>query len=63
MPKCIDGPIEETYDIVDQFANEGLRTLVYAYKMMTQEELKLFKEKLEIAKQDMKNRCVLNVSI
>ena len=58
LPNCIDGPIDRTYDIVDQFANEGLRTLVYGYKMLNPEELKVFKENLEIAKQDMKNRFV-----
>ena len=58
LPRCIDGPIDKTYDIVDQFANEGLRTLVYAYKMLAPEELKVFKENLELAKQDMKHRLV-----
>ena len=56
LPNCVDGPIEETYKIVDQFANQGLRTLVYAYKIMSQEEVKLFKEKVETAKQNMHNR-------
>ena len=60
LPNCIDGPIDKTYDIVDQFANEGLRTLVYAYKMLAPEELKVFKENLELAKQDMKHRLVGN---
>ena len=56
LPNCIDGPIEETYEIVDQFATEGLRTLVYAYKTLSNEELKVFNENLEKAKQNMTNR-------
>ena len=56
LPNCVDGPIENTYEIVDQFATEGLRTLVYAYKIMTHDELKDFNEKLESAKQNMTNR-------
>ena len=56
LPNCVDGPIEETYEIVDQFATEGLRTLVYAYKTLTHEELKGFNENLERAKQNMTDR-------
>ena len=56
LPNCVTGPVEETNRIVDQFAKEGLRTLVYAYKVITREELNIFSEKLEIAKQSIVNR-------
>ena len=56
LPNCIHGPVEETNRIVEQFAKEGLRTLVYAYKTITRDELNLFSEKLEAAKQSIVNR-------
>ena len=56
LPNCIHGPVEETNKIVEQFAKEGLRTLVYAYKTITRDELNLFSEKLEQAKQSIVNR-------
>lgn len=56
LPNCLSGPIEETYRIVDQFAKEGLRTLIYAFKELSREELSLFSEKLEAAKQSIVNR-------
>ena len=56
LPNCTHGPVEETNHIVDQFAKEGLRTLVYAYKTITRDELNLFSEKLEAAKQSIVNR-------
>ena len=56
LPNCTHGPVEETNKIVEQFAKEGLRTLVYAYKTITRDELKLFSEKLEAAKQSIVNR-------
>ena len=56
LPNCTHGPVEETNKIVEQFAKEGLRTLVYAYKTITRDELNLFSEKLEAAKQSIVNR-------
>ena len=56
LPNCIDGPVEETDKIIEQFAKEGLRTLVYAYKSITLDELNLFSKKLEVAKQSIVNR-------
>ena len=56
LPNCIHGPVEETNKIVEKFAKEGLRTLVYAYKTITRDELNLFSEKLEQAKQSIVNR-------
>ena len=56
LPNCIDGPVEETDKIIEQFAREGLRTLVYAYKSITLDELNLFSKKLEVAKQSIVNR-------
>jgi magnesium-transporting ATPase (P-type) len=34
LPKCLSGPVEETARIVDEFATEGLRTLVFGHKVM-----------------------------
>ena len=56
LPNCVHGPVEETEKIVEKFAKEGLRTLVYAYKTITRDELNLFSEKLEVAKQSIVNR-------
>ena len=56
LPSCTSGPIEETKLIVDQLAKDGLRTLVYAFKVITREELNIFSEKLEVAKQSIVNR-------
>lgn len=56
LPNCTSGPTEETRLIVDQFARDGLRTLVYAYKELSREELNIFSEKLEAARQSIVNR-------
>ena len=56
LPNCIDGPVEETDKIIEQFAKEGLRTLVYAYKSITLDELNLFSKNLEVANQSLVNR-------
>jgi magnesium-transporting ATPase (P-type) len=56
LPQCTSGPIQETQKIVDNFAREGLRTLVYGYKVITREELQTFSDSLEMAKQSIVNR-------
>ncbi len=56
LPICVGGPVEETKMIVDHFANEGLRTLVYAYKTISREEFNRFSEKLDVARQSIVNR-------
>ena len=50
------GPIEETKKIVNDLANDGLRTLVYGFKIITREDLNFFSEKLETARQSIVNR-------
>ena len=56
LPVCIAGPVEETKKVVQTFAEDGLRTLVYAYKMITREQLNIFSEQLEAARQSIVNR-------
>ncbi len=33
LPKCASGPVDETATVVDSFAAEGLRTLVFGHKV------------------------------
>ena len=62
LPVCIAGPVEETKKVVQTFAEDGLRTLVYAYKMITREQLNIFSEQLEAARQSIVNRyCTLKL--
>ena len=45
FPICSSGPVEETKKVVDQLAKNGLRTLVYGFKIISREELNIFSEK------------------
>ena len=56
FPICSSGPVEDTKKVVDQLAKNGLRTLVYGFKIISREELNIFSEKLEAAKQSIVNR-------
>ena len=56
LPMCIGGPVEDTKKVVQKFAEDGLRTLVYAYKTISREELNIFSEQLEAARQSIVNR-------
>ena len=33
LPKCVSGPVTATATVVDNFASEGLRTLVFGHKV------------------------------
>eukprot|EP00094_Tigriopus_californicus_P007466 TCALIF_07188-PA protein Name:"Similar to ATP11A Probable phospholipid-transporting ATPase IH (Homo sapiens)" AED:0.08 eAED:0.08 QI:0/-1/0/1/-1/1/1/0/972 len=57
LPICKSGPLEETERIVYTFAGDGLRTLLFAHKIISQEEYLQFSAKLEYAKQSMVNRA------
>ena len=46
FPICSSGPVEETKKVVDQLAKNGLRTLVYGFKIISREELNIFSENL-----------------
>lgn len=56
LPVCIKGPIDATRSIVDKFAEEGLRTLVLAHKIISEQELAVFTADLEKAKQSLASR-------
>lgn len=56
FPVSIVGPREETRLAVDKFGNEGLRTLVFAYKVITKDEFDEFAASLAIAKLSIVNR-------
>lgn len=53
LPVCNRGPIEATRNIVDSFAEEGLRTLVLAHKTISEQEYEVFAADLETAKQSL----------
>ena len=48
--------IDQTQIIVNEYASQGFRTLVYGYKQLSRKEFDLFTYKLEQAKQSMVNR-------
>ena len=48
--------MDKTQTIVNGYASQGLRTLVYGYKRLSRNEFDLFTNKLEQAKQSMVNR-------
>ena len=55
-PKCISGPVDATQKVVDDFASEGLRTLVFGHKIISEEEYEAFKASLAAAKQNLSDR-------
>ena len=56
FPKCISGPVDATQKVVDDFASEGLRTLVFGHKIISEEEYEAFKASLAAAKQNLSDR-------
>ena len=48
--------LEKTQIIVNTYASDGLRTLVYGYKQLTRHEFEIFTSQLEQAKESMVNR-------
>ena len=52
----MSGPVERTARVVDNFAAEGLRTLVLAHKVIGEEELATFEREIEQARQSIVNR-------
>ena len=62
LPACVtpqsgaNAMVHQTKIIVDNYASDGLRTLVYAYKQLTRTEFESFASQLEQAKQSIVNR-------
>ena len=52
----LNSVIDQTQSIVNDYASQGFRTLVYGYKQLSRKEFDLFTYKLEQAKQSMVNR-------
>jgi magnesium-transporting ATPase (P-type) len=48
--------LDQTQVIVNKYASDGLRTLVYGYKKLSRDEFEQFTRKLDLAKQSMVNR-------
>ena len=48
--QCTSGPVGATQQVVDSFASEGLRTLVFGHKIIGEEEYEAFKANLAAAK-------------
>ena len=62
IPTClssvsdVNSVVDQTQIIVNDYASQGFRTLVYGYKRLSRNEFDLFTYKLEQAKQSMVNR-------
>ncbi len=56
LPSCVAGRVDETARVVDSFAADGLRTLVFAAKTISEDELRHFQGELERARQSIVNR-------
>ena len=56
LPICVSGPVQATSRTVDDFASEGLRTLVLGFKTLSYEDYQAFVADLEQAKQSIVNR-------
>jgi phospholipid-translocating ATPase len=56
LPASADGPVDATRSAVDQFASEGLRTLVFAHKKISKEKFDDFAASLAVAKFSIVNR-------
>ena len=56
LPKCVSGPVDATREVVDSFAGEGLRTLVFGHKIIGEEEYEAFEANLAAAKQNLTDR-------
>ena len=62
IPTCssslsdVNSVVDQTQIIVNDYASQGFRTLVYGYKQLSRKEFDLFTYKLEQAKQSMVNR-------
>ena len=54
--KCVSGPVDATREVVDSFAGEGLRTLVFGHKIIGEEEYEAFEANLAAAKQNLTDR-------
>ena len=52
----VNSVVDQTQIIVNEYASQGFRTLVYGYKQLSRKEFDLFTYKLEQAKQSMVNR-------
>ena len=52
----MSGPVDETRQVVDSFAGEGLRTLVFGHKIIGEEEYEAFEANLAAAKQNLTDR-------
>eukprot|EP00095_Tigriopus_kingsejongensis_P003263 snap_masked-scaffold69_size418775-processed-gene-3.10 protein:Tk03263 transcript:snap_masked-scaffold69_size418775-processed-gene-3.10-mRNA-1 annotation:"hypothetical protein DAPPUDRAFT_315465" len=57
LPICQSGPIQATNRVVANFAEDGLRTLLFAHKIISVQEFEAFQAQLECAKQSMVNRA------
>ena len=62
LPACVETTssnkaiLHQTQVIVNKYASDGLRTLVYGYKILSRDEFEQFTRKLDLAKQSMVNR-------
>ena len=56
LPRCVSGPVDVTSRHIEEFAEQGLRTLTVATRELSQAELEKIEERLSAAKRDLTER-------